>query len=70
MLRVRSRLPDLPLVIMIYSNILLKAGFKNFMAKSKWSGMDGFILPDMRPDESYLYVKEASRLGQGFAACL
>ena len=36
---IRSKFPDLPILIMTYSNILLKAGFKNFMRRSKslWS---------------------------------
>jgi tryptophan synthase alpha chain len=48
---------------MTYSNILLKAGFENFMMKSKQSGIDGFILPDMTIEESNCYIKQASRLG-------
>jgi tryptophan synthase alpha chain len=49
---IRSKFPDLPILIMTYSNILLKAGFKNFMRRSKLSGVDGFILPDMAIEES------------------
>ncbi|MFL6370803.1 MAG: tryptophan synthase subunit alpha, partial [Nitrososphaeraceae archaeon] len=61
--RIRSKFPDLPILIMTYSNILLKAGFENFMMKSKQSGIDGFILPDMTIEESNCYIKQASRLG-------
>ena len=61
--RIRRKFPDLPILIMTYSNILLKAGFENFMTKSKQLGIDGFILPDMTIEESACYIKQASRLG-------
>jgi tryptophan synthase alpha chain len=59
---IRIKFPELPIVAMTYSNILLKAGFGNFMSKSKHSGIDGFILPDMAIEESNSYVKEAYKL--------
>jgi tryptophan synthase alpha chain len=59
---VRNKFPKLPLLIMTYSNILLRAGFENFMIKSKRSGIDGFILPDMTFEESGSYIRQASRL--------
>jgi tryptophan synthase alpha chain len=61
--RIRRKFPDLPILIMTYSNILLKAGFENFMTKAKQLGIDGFILPDMTIEESACYIKQASRLG-------
>jgi tryptophan synthase alpha chain len=60
---IRSKFPDLPILIMTYSNILLKAGFKNFMRRSKHSGIDGFILPDMEIEQSCCYIEQASKLG-------
>jgi tryptophan synthase alpha chain len=60
--RIRKKYPDLPIVLMTYSNILLRTGFKEFMARSKKCGIDGFILPDMPVEESDLYVKEALKL--------
>jgi len=61
--RIRKRFPDLPILIMTYSNILLKKGFEKFMIRSKKLGIDGFILPDMTVEESDCYIKKASRLG-------
>lgn len=61
--RIRKRFPDLPILVMTYSNILLKKGFKKFMIRSKRLGIDGFILPDMTVEESDCYIKHASRLG-------
>jgi tryptophan synthase alpha chain len=61
--RVRKRFPDLPILVMTYSNILLKKGFETFMTRAKSLGIDGFILPDMTVEESDCYIKQASRLG-------
>jgi tryptophan synthase alpha chain len=59
---IRNKYPSIPVVILTYSNILQRAGFENFMKKSKECGVDGFILPDMPIEESDNYVTEASRL--------
>ena len=60
---IRNRFPDLPILIMTYSNILLRTGFEYFMIRSKSLGIDGFILPDMTIEESDCYTKQASGLG-------
>lgn len=59
---VRKKYPELPLLFMTYSNILLRTGFEKFMAKSKDSGIDGFIIPDMPVDEAQSYVAVGSQL--------
>ena len=59
---IRNKYPSIPVVILTYSNILQRAGFENFMKKSKECGVDGFILPDMAIEESDKYVTEASQL--------
>jgi tryptophan synthase alpha chain len=56
----RKKFPDLPLIIMTYSNIVFRAGLEKFMKASKLQGIDGLILPDMEITESYAYVKAAS----------
>ena len=56
----RKKFPDLPLVIMTYSNIVFRVGLEKFMKVSKILGVDGFILPDMEIAESSAYVKAAS----------
>ncbi len=55
--------PQLPLVAMTYSNILVRVGFSKFMQEAKQCGIDGFILADMPIEESEEYIKEASNLG-------
>jgi tryptophan synthase alpha chain len=56
---IRKKHPDLPLLAMTYSNILVRAGMDTFMDKAKASGIDGFILPDMPVEEAGAYLKEA-----------
>lgn len=58
---VRKKHPDLPLLAMTYSNILVRAGLDKFMSKAKASGFDGFILPDMPLEEAGRYSSLASK---------
>lgn len=60
--KTRRRYPDLPIVIMTYSNILQKKGFRQFMEMAKEAGTDGFILPDMTIDESKKYLEYSKNL--------
>jgi tryptophan synthase alpha chain len=59
----RKKFPNLPLLIMTYSNIVYKAGLEKFIKMSRLHGVDGFILPDMAIMESDTYVKVASDHG-------
>jgi tryptophan synthase alpha chain len=61
--KTRKRYPELPIVIMTYSNILEKNGFRKFMEMAKETGTDGFILPDMTIDESENYLQYSKDLG-------
>jgi len=60
--KTRQRYPDLPILIMTYSNILQKKGFKKFMEMAKDAGTDGFILPDMTIEESKEYLEYSKKL--------
>jgi tryptophan synthase alpha chain len=57
--KIRSKFSDLPILVMTYSNIPFKHGFKEFLCKSKMAGIDGLILPDMGIEESGVYVKHS-----------
>src|ERR671921_480734 len=59
---IKKKYPQLPLVAMTYSNILVRVGFNKFMQEAKRRGIDGFILADMPIEESEEYIKEASNL--------
>ena len=61
--KIRKTYPLLPILIMTYSNILQKRGFKYFMEEAKNAGTDGFILPDMTIEESKDYVHYSKKLG-------
>jgi len=49
----------IPLILMTYTNLLYRKGYKKFMSAAKNAGIDGFILPDMSVDESKDYLKAA-----------
>jgi tryptophan synthase alpha chain len=60
--KIRKRYSGLPILIMTYSNILQKNGFKKFMETAKDAGTDGFILPDMTIEESKEYLEYSKKL--------
>jgi len=60
--RTRKKYPELPIVIMTYSNILQKNGFREFMEMAKDAGTDGFVLPDMTIEESKEYLEYSKKL--------
>lgn len=61
--KIRKKYPLLPILIMTYSNILQKRGFKDFMESAKDAGTDGFIIPDMTIEESKDYLYYSKKLG-------
>ncbi|MDQ3808229.1 MAG: tryptophan synthase subunit alpha, partial [Thermoproteota archaeon] len=60
---VRRRHPNLPMLAMTYSNILIRAGMEKFMSNSKQCELDGFILPDMPVEEADIYLSTAAKHG-------
>lgn len=61
--RLRLKHPEIPLIIMTYSNILFRRGFEEFSRDAKKKGIDGYILPDVSIEESEEYVNVARRNG-------
>jgi len=61
--RIRNKFPDVPLIIMTYSNILFKKGYEEFLSLAKGKGIDGCILPDIPVEESEEYVTAARKTG-------
>jgi len=59
--RIRVKHPEIPLLIMTYSNILFRRGYDNFSRAAKKKGIDGFILPDVSIEESLEYVNAAKK---------
>ncbi|HEX6647318.1 MAG TPA: tryptophan synthase subunit alpha [Nitrososphaeraceae archaeon] len=61
--RIRKTFPNIPLIIMTYSNILYRKGYIPFAKKAKESGIDGFIVPDIPIEESKEYLNTMQNLG-------
>ena len=61
--RIRKTFPNIPLLIMTYSNILYRKGYIQFAKKAKESGIDGFIIPDIPIEESKEYLKIMQSIG-------
>jgi tryptophan synthase alpha chain len=61
--RIRNKFPDVPLIIMTYSNILFRKGYEEFLSLAKEKGIDGCILPDIPFEESEEYVTAARKTG-------
>jgi tryptophan synthase alpha chain len=61
--RIRKTFPNIPLIIMTYSNILYRKGYIQFAQKAKESGIDGFIIPDIPIEESKEYLNTMQNMG-------
>lgn len=61
--RIRKTFPNIPLIIMTYSNILYKKGYIQFAEKAKENGIDGLIIPDIPIEESKEYLNTAQNIG-------
>ncbi len=60
---IRSRYPDLPLLLMTYINPVVVYGPERFFADCAAAGLDGLILPDLPPDEDPDLVHKAQQAG-------
>ena len=61
--RIRKTFPNIPLIIMTYSNILYRKGYIQFAEKAKENGIDGFIIPDIPIEESKEYLNSVQNIG-------
>jgi len=52
----RKRGVDIPLILMGYFNPMLAYGLENFVQDALAAGVDGFIIPDLPPEESGEFV--------------
>lgn len=62
--RLRQRDVDVPLILMGYINPILRYGLERFVADSAEAGVDGFIVPDLPPDESAEMVEYCRLYGR------
>lgn len=61
--RVRETWPELPLGMLIYSNVAYVRGYDNFYTEFKEAGADSILLPDVPVRESAPFVDAAHRAG-------
>ena len=61
--RIRKTFPNIPLIIMTYSNILYRKGYMQFAEKAKENGIDGLIIPDIPIEESKEYLNTVQNTG-------
>ncbi|WP_297887040.1 tryptophan synthase subunit alpha [Sulfurihydrogenibium sp.] len=60
---IKQKYPNTPLIAMTYYNPIFKAGEENFCKMAKENGIDGFIVPDLPPEEGENFKKIANKLG-------
>jgi len=59
----RKEFPERPFLLMTYYNPIFKMGHENFCKRAKDAGIDGFIVPDLPPEEGGELKKVCSSLG-------
>jgi len=60
---IKEKYPNVPLIGMTYYNPIFRFGEENFCNIAKESGIDGFIVPDLPPEEGGNLKKVANRKG-------
>ncbi len=50
--KLKEKYPDVPLILMTYYNPIFKFGDEKFCQLAKEKGIDGFIVPDIPPEEA------------------
>lgn len=58
---IKSRYPNIPMVVMTYSNILYSTGLNQFLKQAKDSKVDGFIVPDLNFEEAEDYLRYSKK---------
>ncbi|MBI3609102.1 MAG: tryptophan synthase subunit alpha [Nitrospirae bacterium] len=54
---------EIPLVLMSYTNPILRFGIENFFKEAAASGVDGVIIPDLPPEEGRTVIEGSRRSG-------
>ena len=62
----REEFPKQPFLLMTYYNPIFRIGLKRFCEESKESGIDGFIVPDLPPEEAGELKKTMKEYGLSF----
>lgn len=59
--RTIRKFSDIPLVLMGYINPILQYGMAPFIQDAQEAGVDGFIIPDLPPEESAKWVQQCRK---------
>lgn len=60
---IRRRYPDIPISMLMYSNVAYVRGYDNFYREFQEAGADAILLPDVPVRESAPFVEAATRNG-------
>ena len=61
--KIKEKNPDTPLILMTYYNPIFRFGDENFIKKAKENGINGFIVPDLPPEEAESFKKLTNQYG-------
>ncbi len=62
----RDEFPDKPFLLMTYYNPIFRIGLERFCRECKENGIDGFIVPDLPPEEAGELKREMEKYGLSF----
>ncbi len=57
--KIRAYAPDLPLTLMLYTNMVLSRGVGNFFASCADVGLDAVLIPDLPPERADIVAEDA-----------
>ncbi|WP_029520520.1 tryptophan synthase subunit alpha [Persephonella sp. IF05-L8] len=61
--KIKQNFPDTPLILMTYYNPIFVMGEEKFCQMAKDSGIDGFIVPDLPPEEAEGFKQMVNKNG-------
>lgn len=61
--KIKEENPNIPLILMTYYNPVFRFGIEEFCKKSQENGIDGFIIPDLPPEEATEFKEIANKEG-------
>ena len=61
--KIKEKNPNVPLILMAYYNPIFRFGDEKFIKMAKESGIDGFIVPDLPPEEAKNFKTIANKNG-------
>lgn len=66
--RFRAEYPKLPIGLLVYANLALRAGLDHFYSRAARAGCDSVLVADLPPEEAAPFRHEAALAGVGHVA--